>query len=329
MSDAARVPAVGRESPTATDIVRLVPGPSVSVLVVSWQSAAWLERCLTAIDPGEAEIIVADNASTDGSAARARTVAPHATVIALERNLGFAGGVNAARAAARTPRLLLLNPDAAPTPGAIARLADALDQAPDIGAVSGRLVDADGTPQHGFNVRRLPTLASLAADLLLIDHLWPDNPASVRYYARDLDPDAPADVEQPAAACLMIRADVFDRLGGFDEAFWPAWWEDVDFCRRLAGGRPSHPLRARRGLPASGRRLGRGAGHADVRARVRRQPPALRAQAPRPAGRRGHRRAGDRRRDDARRRPRRQARPLSPRKAPVSRKIGPRLAWSR
>ena len=88
-------------------------------------------------------------------------------------------------------------------------------------------------PQHGFNVRRLPTLASLAADLLLIDHLWPDNPASVRYYARDLDPDAPADVEQPAAACLMIRADVFDRLGGFDEAFWPAWWEDVDFCRRL------------------------------------------------------------------------------------------------
>jgi GT2 family glycosyltransferase len=213
--------------------VRHVPGPSVSVLVVSWQSAAWLERCLTAIDPREAEIIVADNASTDGSAARARTVAPHATVIALDRNLGFAGGVNAARAAARTPRLLLLNPDAEATPGAIARLADALDQAEDLGAVTGRLVGADGRPQQGFNVRRLPSLASLAADLLLVDHLWPGNPASVRYYARDLDPDAPADVEQPAAACLMIRAEVFDRLGGFDDAFWPAWWEDVDFCRRL------------------------------------------------------------------------------------------------
>jgi len=221
--------------------VRLVPGPSVSVLVVSWQSAAWLERCLTAIDPNEAEIIVADNASSDGSAALARTIAPHATVMALERNLGFAGGVNAARKAARTPRLLLLNPDAAPAPGAIARLADALDEAPDIGAVSGRLVDAGGAPQHGFNVRRLPTLASLAADLLLIDHLWPGNPASVRYYARDLDPDASADVEQPAAACLMIRAAVFDRLGGFDEAFWPAWWEDVDFCRRLL--RSGHRIR--------------------------------------------------------------------------------------
>jgi len=230
------MPAVARRV-AATSYSRRVSGPAVSVLVVSWQSADWLERCLTAIDPLEAEIIVADNASTDGSAALARTVAPAATVLALDRNRGFAGGVNAARAAARTPRLLLLNPDAAATPGAIARLAAALDASPDIGAVSGRLVDADGTPQHGFNVRRLPTLTSLAVDLLFIDHLWRDNPASLRYYARDLDPDVPADVEQPAAACLMIRAEVFDRLGGFDEAFWPAWWEDVDFCRRvLAAG---------------------------------------------------------------------------------------------
>jgi N-acetylglucosaminyl-diphospho-decaprenol L-rhamnosyltransferase len=213
--------------------VRAVSAPAVSVLVVSWQSGAWLERCLRSIDPAEAEIIVADNASTDGSAARAAAVAPHARVLALPRNLGFAAGVNAARRAATAPRLLILNPDAAATPGAIGRLATALDAADEIGAAAGRLVGADGTPQRGFNVRRLPTLASLAADLLLLDHLWPGNPASARYYARDLDPDAPADVEQPAAACLMVRADLFDRLGGFDEAFWPAWWEDVDFCRRL------------------------------------------------------------------------------------------------
>lgn len=219
-------------SPPRLAIVRGVPGPDVSVLVVSWQSAAWIDRCLRSIDAG-IEIIVADNASSDGSAALARAAAPQATVLELPRNLGFAGGVNAARRAARAPRLLLLNPDAAATPGAIRRLTAALDADPRLGAVTGRLVHADGTPQRGFNVRRLPTLASLAADLLLIDHLWPANPASARYYARDLDPDASADVEQPAAACLMVRADVFDRLGGFDEAFWPAWWEDVDFCRRL------------------------------------------------------------------------------------------------
>jgi GT2 family glycosyltransferase len=226
--------AVGRGSPAINSYSAPVPGPSVSVLIVSWQSAGWLERCLAAIDPSVAEIVVADNASTDGSAALARRVAPHATVLALDRNLGFAGGVNAARRAARAPRLLLLNPDAAPAPGAIARLADALDAAPDLGAVTGRLVGADGEPQHGFNVRRLPSMPGLLADVLFIRHLWPGNPASARYYAQDLDPDVPADVEQPAAACLMIRAEVFDRLGGFDDAFWPAWWEDVDFCRRLA-----------------------------------------------------------------------------------------------
>ena len=205
----------------------------MSVLVVSWQSGAWLERCVRSIGPDAAELIVADNASTDGSADRARAAAPHATVLALDRNLGFAGGVNAARRAAHAPRLLLLNPDAAATAGAVARLAAALDAAPDIGAAAGRLVGEDGAAQRGFNVRRLPTLASLLVDLLRLDHLWPGNPVSATYYARDLDPDASADVEQPAAACLMVRADVFDRLGGMDERFWPAWWEDVDFCRRL------------------------------------------------------------------------------------------------
>ena len=266
-----------------------MPGPSVSVLVVSWQSAAWLERCLTAIDPGEAEIIVA---ATPRPTAAPPGRAPWRRTRRSSRwsgNLGFAGGVNAARAAARTPRLLLLNPDAAPTPGAIARLADALDQAPDIGAVSGRLVDADGTPQHGFNVRRLPTLTSLAAHLLLIDHLWPDNPASVRYYARDLDPDTRR--RRTAGGGLPDDPGrLFDRLGGFDEAFWPAWWRTS--ISAAGSGRPAiASATSRRVLPASGRRLGRGAGYADVRAGLRRQPPAPRVKHTAARGR-GHRGLG-------------------------------------
>src|SRR5262249_51565895 len=64
-------------------------------------------------------------------------------------------------------------------------------------------------------------------------------PATARYLALDLSDVEPADVDQPAAACLMVRASVFDALGGFDEQFFPAWFEDVDFCRRLhaAGSR--------------------------------------------------------------------------------------------
>ena len=204
----------------------------VSVLIVSWNARDYLARCLRALAPTPHEVIVVDNASSDGSAALVRSAFPTVRLVESARNLGFAGGVNAARREARSPLLLLLNPDAEPAPGAIDRLADELDTHPDVAAIAGRLVNADGSPQAGFNVRRLPTLASLALDLLFIDHLWPANPVTSRYYARDLDPDASADVEQPAAACLMVRAEVFDRLGGMDERFYPAWFEDVDFCRR-------------------------------------------------------------------------------------------------
>lgn len=158
-------------------------------------------------------------------------------------------------------RLLLLNPDTIATREAIEALSAALDRntddtagvdqsiapgaragagaaagadaRPAIAAVGGRLVSPDGTPQAGFNVRRFPTLASIAMDLLLIDQLWPGNPATRRYLARDLPDDRAADVDQPAAACLMIRASAFDAVGGMDERFHPAWFEDVDLCRRL------------------------------------------------------------------------------------------------
>jgi N-acetylglucosaminyl-diphospho-decaprenol L-rhamnosyltransferase len=215
----------------------------VSVLIVSWNARDWLARCLGALLDTPHEVIVVDNASADGSAALVRRDFPAVRLVESSTNLGFAGGVNLARRQATSPLLLLLNPDTVPAPGAIDRLAHALASpaaagsadmgAADVGAVAGRLVDEQGRPQAGFNIRRLPTVASLLVDLLLVDHLWPNNPVSSLYYARDFDPDAPADVEQPAAACLMVRADLFDRLGGLDERFHPAWFEDVDFCRRL------------------------------------------------------------------------------------------------
>ena len=210
---------------------------TVSVLIVSWHSREPLARALAALSAAPpacpTEIIVIDNASQDGTAEMIARDFPSVRCIASSRNLGFAGGVNAGRRHATGQYLLLLNPDAEPRAGALERLVSTLEHDRALGAAAGRLVDADGRTQVGFNVRRLPTLPSLLCDLLFVARLWPGNPASSRYVARDLDQDAPADVEQPAAAALMVRADVFDQLGGFDEVFHPAWWEDVDFCRRL------------------------------------------------------------------------------------------------
>lgn len=206
---------------------------ALSILIVSWNARDMLARCLQSLTPCPHELIVVDNASEDGSADMVARDFPAVRLVRAGRNAGFAGGVNVARRHASGERLLLLNPDIEATLPAIDELIAALNRDGRIAAVGGRLVNADGTPQRGFNVRRFPTLATFAVDLLLIDHLWPDNPVSRRYHARDLPDDLALDVDQPAAACLILRTSVFDQVGGMDEGFHPAWFEDVDLCRRI------------------------------------------------------------------------------------------------
>ncbi|MCU0256094.1 MAG: glycosyltransferase family 2 protein [Vicinamibacterales bacterium] len=207
----------------------------VSILVVNWNAGPLLRRCVSSAIETGAEVVVVDNASNDGAALEVAAHLPAARVLLERENRGFAGGVNLAAHHAAGDYLLLLNPDARIDAAAVLALRDALDAHPDAGAAGACLVDEDGTPQRGFTVRRFPTLASIAADLLLVDDLWPGNPVRRRYLADDvpLDGRDPLDVEQPAAACLMLRRRVFDALGGLDERFHPAWFEDVDLCRRV------------------------------------------------------------------------------------------------
>ena len=102
-----------------------------------------------------------------------------------------------------------------------------------MGAVGGKLVDSTNSPQAGFSVRSLPTPLTLAFEVLLINRLWPGNPVNWHYRCLGLDYDKPAEVEQPAGAFLMFRREVWEQVGGLDEGFYPIWFEDVDFCKRL------------------------------------------------------------------------------------------------
>jgi GT2 family glycosyltransferase len=210
----------------------------IAILIVNWNARDLLLRCLDSLASLPHLVIVVDNASDDGSADAVARQFPGVTLVQSRTNLGFAGGVNRARREAGDAAdfLLLLNPDTVASAEAIDILLAAFSDSPAIAAVGGRLLYPDGSPQTGFNIRRFPTLGSFAMDLLLIDQVWPDNPSTRRYLARDLDRGShapPMDVDQPAAACLMVRAAAFDAIGGMDERFHPAWFEDVDFCRRL------------------------------------------------------------------------------------------------
>lgn len=209
--------------------------PLVSVLIVSWNAREPLERCLASFPPGAFDVVVVDNASDDGSATMAASRFPWVTVVAEPTNLGFAGGVNRAASYARGDLLLLFNSDAVADPEAIGKLSAALEADASRGAAGGLLIGEDDIPQHGFHVRRFPTLATWAVDLLLVDKWWPGNPATFRYLARDVDLSGadPVEVDQPSAACLMVRRAAFEAVGGMDSGFIPAWFEDVDLCRRL------------------------------------------------------------------------------------------------
>ncbi|MCU1263171.1 MAG: glycosyl transferase, family 2 [Bryobacterales bacterium] len=202
-----------------------------AVVIVTHNSGAEIGACLDAALGTGAEIVVVDNASRDQT--RDQVCRRGIRLIANLENLGFAAAVNQGFRATTAPFVLLLNPDAVLRTG-IDPLRRQCER-PEVGAAGGQLTGADGLPQAGFMVRRLPTPGALCLEALGVNRLWPRNPVNwrLRCYDLDLRNANPTRVEQPAGAFLMIRRDVWERLGGFDEQFHPLWFEDVDFCHRL------------------------------------------------------------------------------------------------
>lgn len=213
----------------------------VSVLIVTWNSERWVGACLDALQDAceglECELIVVDNASSDDSATVAeRHGGPSCRVIRSEENLGFAGGVNLGMEAACGEWLLLLNPDCVLDPGAVSRLIEACGSEPNVVGAAPALRGADGSSQARFQFRRLPTPGALVAETLFLDTIAPWNPATARYrYRERRDFTRQRDVEQPAFAAVLLRSRVVRREGPLDSAFHPAWFDDVDYCRRLRG----------------------------------------------------------------------------------------------
>src|SRR5215469_1555060 len=202
----------------------------IGIAIVTYNSAIEIGPCLDAAIATGADVIVVDNGSHDGTISEVGRRG--ARLIANADNRGFAAAVNQAFQALNCPFILLLNPDAVIQTG-LESLREAC-QFPKSAGAGGLMLGAGGDPQVGFMVRRFPTPGALIMESLLLNRLWPDNPVNRRYRALDLKLDESAPVEQPAGAFLMLRRSVWEELGGFDEGFYPLWFEDVDFCRRAA-----------------------------------------------------------------------------------------------
>lgn len=184
--------------------------PSVTAIVVCWNSAEVLPDCLGALSREGVAAIVVDNASEDDSAAVAR--AHGARVITNARNEGYGRGNNIGAAAAASEFVLIVNPDCAVDPGAVAALVAAARRYPDAGLLAPRIVEPNGRFffQH----------ASLLSPYL-------HNPRQVQRL-----PEADCCVPFLSGACFLARRDLFERLGGFDEQIF-LFYEDDDLCRRV------------------------------------------------------------------------------------------------
>jgi len=191
---------------------------STAVAIINWNSGAWLRSCIESVlaTTTTAEILVIDNASTDASLEPVTGFRNRVDFIRNSVNRGFAAAVNQAFEATSSSYVLILNPDVRATPGAVQLLEQFLDAHEHAGA-------AGGDVGEKYRPKPLPTVTTLIRENLGF-------PLAAVYECRYLQP---LQVEQPAAAALMIRRDAYEELEGFDEQFYPAWYEDVDFCRRL------------------------------------------------------------------------------------------------
>lgn len=212
----------------------------VTIVIVTWNSADWIGRCIASIGVGcgalTREIIVHDNASSDGTAgiARAALGQERGEVVHSATNDGFAGGVNRAVARARGRFVLLLNPDCELQARCVEALVARLVENPKAAAAAPLLIGDEGEPQREFQLRRFPTLRSFVSELLMLERFLRRRAEIDRYRCRDLDLSIEQPVEQPAGAALILRRETIASVGLLDERFAPAWFEDVDYCKRIA-----------------------------------------------------------------------------------------------
>lgn len=199
----------------------------LAAVVVRWRGGKEVEACLQSLldhgGSGLDEIVLVDSGSADGGAERLAAEFPSITSVALVDNLSFAYAADQGASRYADHDLLILNPDTQLTPGVVPSLVAHLRNRPKISGVVPMLVDPDGSTQHLWQLRRLPSVSRLALGL--------PGPSQ---FSESSAPDQPTAVDQPAASAWLVRRQVWDALGGLDRIFAPAWWEDVDFCARLA-----------------------------------------------------------------------------------------------
>jgi N-acetylglucosaminyl-diphospho-decaprenol L-rhamnosyltransferase len=207
--------------------------PVVDVITVNWNTGCYLQNCLDSLARArgdhELRVVVVDNASTDGSASDLRLDGPPVRLICNEQNLGYAAACNQGARGSSADFLLLLNPDSAVAPDAIGRAVAFLRSASGagVGICGGAVADQRGTP--AFSCARFPSLRTVFGRMTglspVAPGIFPPHHLAQHELTRDRE------VDQVIGAFYLVRREVWEALGGFDERFF-IYYEEVDFALR-------------------------------------------------------------------------------------------------
>jgi N-acetylglucosaminyl-diphospho-decaprenol L-rhamnosyltransferase len=206
-------------------------GGAVAAVVVNHDAGEALLGCVASLRAaGVEQIVVVDNASSDGSleALAARDAA--VTLLPTGANLGYGRAANRGVARCAAEFVLVCNPDLVVGPEAVKVLLAELDTHPEVAAVGPRILDAAGAVYP--SARAFPSYRDAAGHALLGLFL-PDNAFSRRYRLAAADPAEEREVDWVSGAFVMVRRVAFDSVGGFDEGYF-MYVEDLDLCWRLA-----------------------------------------------------------------------------------------------
>jgi GT2 family glycosyltransferase len=216
----------------------------LSIVLLTWNGRDLALDCLASIDREirartdagrlDTEVIVVDNGSTDGSVEAIRARFPWAELVALPRNVGFAGGNNAGLARAKGRMVCLLNNDTIVQHDGFEACVRYLDAHPDVGAVGPQLLHPDGRKQN--SIHNFPTLLLEIVPRGVLETLFPS-----RYPSKRFEHDAPLDVEAVLGACMVVRREVIEQVGPMPEDYF-FFLEETDwfYAMRRAGWRVVH-----------------------------------------------------------------------------------------
>jgi GT2 family glycosyltransferase len=207
--------------------------PALSIIIVSWNVQADLQQCLTSLQANADsphEVIVVDNDSHDGTREYLASLS-HVQAVCNDSNRGFAAANNQGLMIAEgTQWLLLLNPDTIVPAGALRELLAFAASQPQAGVVGPRLLNSDGSLQ--YSCRHFPSIWAAMFRHTLLGRLFPQAAATRDYLMADWDHATVREVDWVSGACLLLRREVYEQIGGLDEGFfWGS--EDVDLCLRV------------------------------------------------------------------------------------------------